>query len=130
MCFCGEVLLCLRTDAGMCFDCLTGNGGRGVHVPSHDTFSSSPSLPSPPDPPAADCKAGWLLKRDKKKFMVMSSERVFCLLKGGVLFYFSKQKVDPKNSETGLLSFSFLSAQQPQIQITLARQILLEPLAK
>jgi hypothetical protein len=69
-----------------------------VHVPSHDTLPSSSSLDSP-----VDSKAGWLLKRDKKKFMVMSSERVFCLLKEGVLFYFTKQKTNPKNFETGLL---------------------------
>jgi hypothetical protein len=95
----------------MCFDCLSSSSERGVHVPTQESANTEPSRRRSSgsiDLSKATVvqKVGWLIKRERKKFLVVSSERVFCLLKGGVIFYFRAQKIDPKNYETGLPSHS------------------------
>jgi hypothetical protein len=90
----------------MCFDCLSASSERGVHVPTQESANTQPSRRSSGSIDLSKAtvvqKVGWLIKRERKKFLVVSSERVFCLLKGGVIFYFRAQKIDPKNYETGM----------------------------
>lgn len=96
---------------GDCFGLLASSSGsleKGVHIPTKEPDSTAPrklSITSTDLTPQHKfneiSKVGWLLKREKKKFLVMSSERVFCLLKGGVLYYFRAQKATPKDCEQG-----------------------------
>ena len=54
-------------------------------------------------------KVGWLQKRERKKFLVTSNERVYCLLKGGILYYYRAPRADINNNQQGARNSLFIS---------------------
>lgn len=85
----------------MCFGlCLNLNGGSEP-IPAQDNENIQIKSSIIIEKGENVIKVGWLQKKEKKKFLVSSSERVFCLLKGGILYYFRSPRVDIKNIEKG-----------------------------
>lgn len=99
-------MLCLWAEVGvlqlfwfgMCFGlCLNTHASEPIPAQDNENIQITPAVVIQKGENVA--KVGWLQKRERKKFLVASTERVFCLLKGGVLYYFRVPKVDVKNPE-------------------------------